>query len=87
MVASKFTNAASGVGLLAVGVKDVQGDFRRGEMVVCVDEQGRECARGLVNYSAAEARRIRGRPSSEIEQILGYVDDQELIHRDNLVLV
>ena len=56
-------------------------------MVVCVDEQGREVARGLVNYSAAEARQIKGRPSSEIEPILGYVDDEELIHRDNLVLV
>ena len=52
-----------------------------------VDEQGREFARGLVNYSAAEARRIKGRPSSEIEKILGYVDDEELVHRDNLVLI
>jgi glutamate 5-kinase len=77
----------SGRSLLAVGVKDVHGDFARGEMVVCVDEQGREFARGLVNYSAAEARRIKGRPSSEIEKILGYVDDEELVHRDNLVLI
>jgi glutamate 5-kinase len=73
--------------LLAVGVKEVQGDFRRGEMVVCTDEAGRECARGLVNYSAVEARQIQGRPSSEIERILGYVDEDELIHRDNLVIV
>ncbi len=77
----------SGRSLLAVGVKDVRGGFRRGEMVVCVDEQGREVARGLVNYSADEARRIQGRPSGEIEGILGYVDEHELIHRDNLVLV
>jgi glutamate 5-kinase len=77
----------SGRSLLAVGVKDVLGDFARGEMVVCVDEQGDEFARGLVNYSAAEARRIKGRPSSEIEKILGYVDDEELVHRDNLVLM
>lgn len=77
----------SGRSLLAVGVRDVLGDFRRGEMVVCVDESGREFARGLVNYSADEARRIKGRPSSEIGQILGYVDDEELIHRDNLVLI
>ena len=48
---------------------------------------GREVARGLVNYSAAEARRILGRPSSEIESVLGYVDEPELIHRDNLVLL
>ena len=77
----------SGRSLLAVGVKDVQGDFRRGEMVICVGEDGTEFARGLVNYSASEARLIKGRPSSEIEQILGYVDEDELIHRDNLVLI
>ena len=77
----------SGRSLLAVGVKDVRGSFVRGEMVVCVDEQGREFARGLVNYSADEARRIMGHPSSQIENILGYVDDQELVHRDNLVLM
>lgn len=77
----------SGRSLLAVGVKEVQGAFRRGEMVVCIDENGREFARGLVNYSAEEARRIMGRASGEIEQILGYVDEDELIHRDNLVLV
>ncbi len=77
----------SGRSLLAVGVREVRGNFARGEMVVCVDEQGREFARGLVNYSAAEARQIKGRPSSEIEHILGYVDDAELIHRDNLVLM
>ncbi len=77
----------SGRSLLAVGVREVQGDFLRGEMVVCVDEYGREFARGLANYSAAEARRIKGRPSSEIEGILGYVDEEELVHRDNLVLM
>jgi len=77
----------SGRSLLAVGVRDVVGDFRRGEMVVCVDENGREFARGLVNYSASESRQIKGRPSSEIEQILGYIDEEELIHRDNLVLI
>lgn len=77
----------AGRSLLAVGVRDVEGDFRRGELVACVDEQGAEVARGLVNYSAAETRRIMGRPSSEIAAILGYVDEEELIHRDNLVLV
>ena len=77
----------SGRSLLAVGVKTVEGDFRRGEMVVCTDEDGRECARGLVNYSAVEARQIQGRPSREIERILGYVDEDELIHRDNLVIL
>lgn len=77
----------SGRSLLAVGVREVYGTFQRGEVVVCVDEQGREFARGLVNYSADEARRIKGRASSEIEGILGYVDEDELIHRDNLVLM
>ncbi|MCW5587746.1 MAG: glutamate 5-kinase [Chromatiales bacterium] len=77
----------SGRSLLAVGVKEVLGEFRRGEMVVCVGEDGREFARGLVNYGAGEARQIKGRPSSEIAQILGYVDEDELIHRDNLVLL
>ena len=77
----------SGRSLLAVGVRQVEGSFRRGELVACVDEQGREVARGLVNYSSDEARRIQGRPSSEIAATLGYVDEEELIHRDNLVLV
>ena len=77
----------SGRSLLAVGVREVQGNFQRGEMVVCVEEHGREFARGLVNYSAAEARRIKGRPSREIEGILGYIDEEELVHRDNLVLM
>ncbi len=77
----------AGRSLLAVGVREVEGDFRRGELVACVDERGREVARGLVNYSADEARRIKGQPSSRIEAILGYIDEEELIHRDNLVLV
>lgn len=77
--------AAGGKSLLPVGVKLVQGEFERGEVIACVDGQGQEIARGLVNYSAAEARRIAGRPSAEIESLLGYVDEPELIHRDNLV--
>ncbi|WP_428622148.1 glutamate 5-kinase [Sedimenticola sp.] len=77
----------SGRSLLAVGVKQVIGDFSRGEMVVCVDERGREIARGLVNYNSAESDRIKGVASSRIQEILGYVDEEELIHRDNLVLV
>ncbi|MBF0219032.1 MAG: glutamate 5-kinase [Gammaproteobacteria bacterium] len=77
----------AGRSLLAVGVTAVEGNFQRGEMVACVDRQGCEVARGLVNYSAEEARKIAGQPSSGIEAILGYVDEPELIHRDNLVLV
>jgi glutamate 5-kinase len=77
--------AAGGKSLLPVGVRLVEGEFERGEVIACVDGAGHELARGLINYSAGEARRIAGKPSSEIEKILGYVDEPELIHRDNLV--
>lgn len=76
----------SGKSLLPVGVKAVSGQFLRGEMVSCVDEAGNEIARGLVNYSAQETGRIKGEPSNKIEELLGYVDEPELIHRDNLIL-
>ncbi|MDP1635052.1 MAG: glutamate 5-kinase [Gallionellaceae bacterium] len=77
---------ASGRSLLSIGVTAVEGNFERGEAVACRSADGREIARGLVNYSSAEARRIARKPSSEIEAILGYVDEPELIHRNNLVL-
>jgi len=73
--------------LLPIGVKAVQGDFDRGEIVSCVDPDGLEVARGLANYSAEEARRIMGHASDRIETILGYVDEPELIGRDNMVLM
>ena len=73
--------------LLPVGVKQVQGSFRRGEMVVCLAPDGAEVARGLANYSAVEAQKIIGQSSDVIEQLLGYVDEPELIHRDNLILI
>ncbi len=73
--------------LLPIGVYEVTGDFERGEVVGCCNPDGAEIARGLVNYSAAETRRILKTPSSEIEARLGYVDEPELIHRDNLVLL
>jgi glutamate 5-kinase len=76
-----------GKSLLPVGVTAVQGEFERGTVVGCLDPQGREVARGLVNYSSQETRRIMRRPSSEIESILGYMDGPELIHRNNLVLL
>ena len=76
-----------GVSLLAVGVTGVNGSFNRGDMVSCLSPDGSEIARGLVNYSAAEARKIMGKASHEIESALGYVDEPELIHRDNLVLL
>jgi glutamate 5-kinase len=77
----------SGRSLLAVGVTEVCGEFRRGDLVACMDAGGREVARGLVNYDAAEAGRIAGQPSDRIEELLGYIDEPELIHRDNLVLL
>lgn len=76
----------SGKSLLAIGVKKVVGKFVRGEMVVCIDLQGNEVARGLVNYNADEALKIMAEPSFKIESLLGYVGDPELINRDNLVL-
>ena len=79
--------AREGKSLLPIGVIACEGQFERGEVVGCCDPDGREIARGLVNYSAAEAQRILRKPSSEIEAILGYVDEPELIHRDNLVLL
>jgi glutamate 5-kinase len=76
-----------GVSLLAVGITGISGNFQRGDVVSCLDESGREIARGLVNYEAMEVERIKGKTSSEIENILGYIDEAEMIHRDNLVLV
>ena len=77
----------SGKSLLPVGVKQVSGEFERGAAIACRDINGREVARGLANYSASEARRIAGHPSHEIEALLGYIDEEVLIHRDNLVLL
>jgi glutamate 5-kinase len=76
-----------GKSLLPIGVLACQGEFERGEVVTCITMDGKEIARGLVNYSAQETQRILKKPSSEIENILGYVDEPELIHRDNLVLL
>ncbi len=76
-----------GKSLLPVGVADVQGDFVRGDVIAVRDPQGVEIARGLANYSAAEARIIMRKPSAQIEALLGYANEPELIHRTNLVLV
>jgi glutamate 5-kinase len=76
-----------GRSLLAVGIKAVSGDFRRGEIVALADPGGREIGRGLVNYSAEETRKIMGQPTDRIEELLGYVGEPELVHRDNLVLL
>ncbi|HUW98575.1 MAG TPA: glutamate 5-kinase [Acidiferrobacter sp.] len=77
----------AGRSLLSVGVQAVAGRFARGEMVACLDSEGREVARGLVNYSDLELRLIMGHGSEEIERLLGYQDEPEVIHRDNLVIV
>ena len=76
----------AGKSLLAVGVTGVEGRFGRGEVVACVDNSGREVARGLVNYPADEVKRLLGQSSDHIEKILGYVAEPELIHRDNMVV-
>lgn len=72
--------------LLPVGVKKVTGKFKRGEVVACVDLQGNEIARGLINYDSGECKLIMGKPSRQIPEILGYQDAPELINRENLVL-
>jgi glutamate 5-kinase len=76
-----------GKSLLPIGVVSVEGDFFRGEVVSCVAPDGTEVARGLTNYAASEARLIARKPSSQIEAILGFVEEAELIHRDNLVVL
>ena len=76
-----------GKSLLPIGVIAVGGEFGRGDVITCVDESGRAIARGISNYASSEARRIIRRPSSEIASILGFVEEPELIHRDNMVLV
>lgn len=73
--------------LLPVGVVDVAGEFDRGDVIAVLDPQGREIARGLSNYAAAEARLIRRVPTAQIAAILGFMEEHELIHRDNLVLM
>ena len=75
-----------GASLLPVGVTEVAGEFERGDVIEVVDQQGREVARGLSNYAAAEARLIRGAPTARIESVLGFIEQPELIHRDNMVL-
>jgi len=75
-----------GKSLLPIGVVEVQGDFRRGDVIAVRSSTGIEIARGLANYASSEARLIARKPSSEFERLLGYTAEHELIHRDNLVL-
>ena len=77
----------SGKSLLPIGIKHCEGHFQRGEAVLCLDVNQQEIAIGLINYNSEETRQIIGKPSSEIKSILGYVDEPELIHRDNLAVI
>ncbi len=77
---------AAGKSLLPIGVLEVQGEFERGAAVACLSQAGDEIARGLCNYGHSDARRIARQPSSAIEEILGAMDEPEMIHRDNLIL-
>jgi glutamate 5-kinase len=76
-----------GKSLLSIGITGASGEFRRGEVVACMAPDGMEVARGLVNYNVDEIRRIMGQPSKRISDILGYAGDEEVIHRDDLVLL
>ena len=76
-----------GKSLLASGITKVSGDFDRGDAVSCVGPRGKEFARGIVNYNAPELRKIKGLPSQQIERILGFKYSDEIIHRNNLVVM
>jgi len=77
---------SGGRSLLPIGVTEVEGEFQRGDVIACLDPDRREIARGLVNYSSAQTRQIARRPTGEIEAVLGFIEEPELIHRDNLVV-
>lgn len=77
----------SGRSLLPVGVISSKGSFERGDVVTCLDELGQEIARGLVNYDSKEVTRLLRCSSDRIEELLGYSGEEEVIHRDNMVIV
>jgi len=77
----------AGKSLLSVGVCSLTGEFQRGDLVSCLTKNGEEIARGLINYGSNDSQKILGKTSSEFEDLLGYADDDELIHRDNLVIL
>ena len=83
--ANKLTR--EGKSLLPIGMHSVNGEFSRGDVIAICDLQGTELARGLANYASAECRLLCKKPSSEIEKLLGYVAEPEMVHRDNLVLM
>ncbi|MCY1556334.1 Glutamate 5-kinase [compost metagenome] len=75
-----------GKSLLPIGMVAVEGDFARGKVIAVRDPQGREIGRGLANYASAEARLLCRKTSAEIEKLLGYMAEPEMIHRTNLVV-
>ena len=75
-----------GKSLLPIGMVAVDGDFSRGDVIAVRDASGREIARGLANYASAEARLLCRKPSGEIEKLLGYMAEPEMIDRNNLVV-
>jgi glutamate 5-kinase len=76
----------NGKSLLPVGIKSVDGEFKRGEIIACIDQSGNEIARGLTNYDSVQTKLIIGKSSKEIQELLGHIEEDELIHRDNLIL-
>ena len=79
--------AREGKSLLPIGMHSVKGEFSRGDVIAICDLQGLELARGLANYASAECRLLCKKSSSDIEKLLGYVAEPEMVHRDNLVLM
>jgi len=77
----------NGKSLLPVGIKSLSGEFKRGEIISCVDQSGNEIARGLTNYDSVQTKLIIGKSSQEIQKLLGHIEENELIHRDNLILI
>lgn len=78
---------AEGKSLLPIGMTAVEGDFSRGEVIAVRDPQGQELARGLANYASSEARLLCRHASSDIEHLLGYMAEPEMVHRDNMVVI
>ena len=75
-----------GRSLLSVGVISSEGRFTRGDLVTCVDESGQEIARGLTNYGSDDVAKLCRVSTDQIEAVLGFIAEDELIHRDNLIL-
>jgi glutamate 5-kinase len=84
---AKIALIEEGKSLLPSGITNVEGDFGIGDPVTCVDAEGAQLAKGLVNYSSSEIKKIMGLKSTKIEQVLGYKDYDEIIHRDNLAVM